>query len=87
MVALPNVQVRVVPFARPYDLFPLDYLAFEEGGPAIAFAETQFGVNRHDSAHEIRRALRTIERTASLALSEEESAVLIDRRIKEMEQL
>ena len=83
---LPNVTIRAVTFTSDVVLWPLDLLEFEEGGPSVVFAETQLNSVLHDDALEIRQARRIIERAEVVALSETDTATLIDNRIREMAQ-
>jgi transcriptional regulator with XRE-family HTH domain len=83
LLDLPNVSARIVTFAGDLVLWPLDLLEFEEGGPAIAFSETQWRSVVHDDPLEIRQARRVIEQAHSIALSETDTIKFIEQRIKE----
>jgi transcriptional regulator with XRE-family HTH domain len=77
---LPNVTLRVVPFGAAVALGgPLDLLQFTESGPSIAFSETPLYSIVHDDPLEIRQARRTIDQTASAALSEADSIAFIEQ--------
>lgn len=81
----PNVSVRVIPFAHPIPIYPIDL--FESGGsaPAVVFSETQWGTPFTEDPIELRQARREIERLEAAALSESESSEMIERRIRELD--
>ena len=81
----PNVSVRVIPFAHPVPIYPVDL--FESGGegPAVAFSETQWGTPFTEDPIELRQARREIHRLEEVALSEQGTIEMIERRVRELD--
>lgn len=80
-----NVSVRVIPFARPIPMYPVDLFESGGDGPAVVFSETQWGTPFTEDPIEIRQSRREIKRLEEVALSEAESIQMIRQRIREME--
>lgn len=78
-----NVSVRVIPFAHPIPIYPVD-LFESDNGPAVVFSETQWGTPFTEDPIEIRQSRREIQRLEAVALSEAESIQAIQRRIREL---
>ena len=85
MAARPNVNIRVVPFAHPVPIYPVDLFESGSQGPAVVFSETQWGTPFTEDPIELRQARREIQRLEEVALSEEESGKMIEHRIRELD--
>ena len=85
MAGRSTVSVRVIPFAHPIPIYPVDLFESGGSGPAVVFSETQWGTPFTEDPIEIRQARREIERLEAAALSEEETIKVIQRRIRELE--
>ena len=85
MAERPNVSVRVIPFAHPVPIYPVDL--FESGGegPAVVFSETQWGTPFTEDPIELRQARREIHRLEEVALSEQGTVEMIERRVRELD--
>ena len=79
-----NVSVRVIPFAHPIPIYPVDLFESGRGGPAVVFSETQWGTPFTEDPIEIRQARREIQRLEAVALPEAESIQVMQRRIREL---
>lgn len=80
---LPNVSVCVVPLGAEVVFWPLEFLEFSSGGPAVLYTETLFGYIMHDGETETVQARRVINRITQDALSEKDSAAFIEKLIRE----
>jgi hypothetical protein len=79
-----NVSVRVIPFAHPIPIYPVDLFESGGGGPAVVFSETQWGTPFTEDPIEIRQARREIQRLEAVALPEADSIQVIQHRIREL---
>jgi transcriptional regulator with XRE-family HTH domain len=78
----PNVSIRVIPYQSATAIYPLDFFEFGGEGDEVAFSETQWGTPLHTDPLEIRQARRELARLESAALSEIDTAKLIEQRIR-----
>jgi len=85
MAGRSSVRIRVIPFAHPIPIYPVDLFESGGSGPAVVFSETQWGTPFTEDPIEIRQARREIQRLEAAALSEEETIKVIQRRIRELE--
>jgi transcriptional regulator with XRE-family HTH domain len=85
MAGRSSVSIRVIPFAHPIPIYPVDLFESGGSGPAVVFSETQWGTPFTEDPIEIRQARREIQRLEAAALSEEETIKVIQRRIRELE--
>jgi transcriptional regulator with XRE-family HTH domain len=81
----PNISVRVIPFAQPVPIYPVDLFESAVGGPAVVFSETQWGTPFTEDPIELRQARREIQRLEAVALSEQATIEMIERRIRELD--
>jgi transcriptional regulator with XRE-family HTH domain len=79
-----NVSVRVIPFAHPIPIYPVDLFESDRSGPAVAFSETQWGTPFTEDPIEIRQSRREIQRLEAVALTEAETIKAIQQRIREL---
>ena len=84
MAERPNVSVRVIPFAHPIPIYPVDLFESGGDGPAVVFSETQWGTPFTEDPIELRQARREIQRLEAAALSEAGTIEMIERRIREL---
>ena len=80
-----NVNIRVVPFAHPVPIYPVDLFESGGGGPAVVFSETQWGTPFTEDPIELRQVRREIQRLEAVALSEEGTRQMIEHRIRELD--
>lgn len=83
LLELPNVTIRVVTLASPVVIWPLELLEFTTGGPAVVASETLWGNVTYDTDREITQTRRVIDRVIAGTLDESESAVFIEKQIRE----
>lgn len=85
MADRPNVTVRVVPYTNAIVLLPLELYEFGEDGLSIAFSETLWHNVVHEGPLETKRASRMLDRVAAMALSPDETNLMIEQRIGDTE--
>ena len=85
MAARPNVEIRVIPFAQPVPIYPVDLFESGGSGPAVVFSETQWGTPFTEDPIELRQARREIQRLEAVALSEQATVEMIERRVRELD--
>ena len=85
MAARPNIEIRVIPFAQPVPIYPVDLFESGGSGPAVVFSETQWGTPFTEDPIELRQARREIQRLEAVALSEQATVEMIERRVRELD--
>lgn len=81
---LPNISIRAISSTAAVPRMPLDIYEFGGGdGPAVAMSETLYSTIIHDGQLEVRQARRALEFVQGAALSPEETARVIERKIRE----
>lgn len=83
---LPNISIRAISATAAVNRMPLDIYEFGgAGGPAVAMSETLYSTIIHDGQLEVRQARRALEFVQAAVMSREETARVIERKIRETE--
>jgi transcriptional regulator with XRE-family HTH domain len=83
---LPNISIRAISSTAAVTMMPLDLYEFGGvDGPAVAMSETIYSTIIHDGPLEVRHARRALEFVQAAAMSIEETARIIEQRIRETE--
>lgn len=83
---LPNVSIRAVSPTAAVPRMPLDIYEFGGAdGPAVAMTEAMFSTIIHENPLEVRQARRALEFVQAAAMSPEDTARIIERKIRETE--
>ena len=86
LAQLPNISIRAISSTAPVNRMPLDIYEFGGGdGPSVAMSETLYSTIIHDGQLEVRQARRALEFVQGAAMSSEETARVIERKIRETE--
>lgn len=81
---LPNISIRAISATAAVNRMPLDIYEFGGAdGPAVAMSETLYSTIIHDGQLEVRQARRALEFVQAAAMSREETARVIERKIRE----
>lgn len=81
---LPNISIRAISSTAAVTRMPLDIYEFGGAdGPAVAMTEAMFSTIVHDSTLEVRHARRALEFVQAAAMSSEQTARIIEQKIKE----
>jgi transcriptional regulator with XRE-family HTH domain len=81
---LPNISIRAICATAPVFTMQLDIYEFGGAdGPVVAMTETMFSTVIHDGPLEVRQARRALEFVKAAAMSSQETARIIEQRIRE----